>query len=115
MTFYILPQPVYVPAMKAISAITNGFPALVTTTTNHNYVNGTIVRLIMFPEWGMYQAHEITGTITVNDATSFYVDIDTTIMDPFVAPSTTPQTPQVIPIGEVNSILAASTMNRLPY
>lgn len=115
MTFYVLPQPVYVPAMKAVSDITNGSPALVTTTSNHNYLDGTIVRLVIFPEYGMYQANQLVGTVTVNDATSFYIDIDTTYFDPFITPSSTPQTCQVIPIGETTEILSMATRNRLPY
>jgi len=115
MTFYVSTQPAYVPAMKAISSITNGFPALVTTTTEHDYVSGTVARLVIFPGYGMSQANQLTAPLTVNDAVSFYIDIDTTLFDPFITPVLTPQTCQVIPVGEITEITTAAVHNNLPY
>jgi len=113
MTLPLVTTPVYKPAMRAIANITNGFPALVTTETDHNYIDGLIVRLVIFPGYGMQQANQLVGTATTNDAVSFYVDIDTTYFDPYTTPSSTPQTCQVVPVGEINSILDAAVRNVL--
>lgn len=126
---YAIQNPVYKPAMRVIYSITKAFPAVVTTAVatnnfnvlvpaNHNYITGTIVRLDIPPGYGMTQADQKTGTITVTGPTTFTIDIDTTFFDAFVAPVTFPenqQLGQVIPIGENNSILTASTVNVLPY
>lgn len=112
------PFPVYQPAMRVISSITNGFPSVVTTTVNHQYLDGTIVRLIVPTGFGMVQANQLTGSILVLSPTTFSVDIDTTLFDVFVLPSSFPldyNDAQVIPVGEDNDTLLAATYNVLPY
>jgi len=115
---YSYPFPVYQPAMRIISNITNGFPAVVTTTINHQYLDGTIVRLMVPLGFGMTQANQLTGSIIVLTNTTFSVDIDTTFFDVFILPSSFPldyNNAQVIPIGEDNDTLKAATNNVLPY
>lgn len=110
--------PVFKPAMRIISAITNGFPATVTTTFDHGYISGTIVRLDIPPGFGMVQANQQFGPITVTGNTTFTIPIDTTFYDAFAAPSTFPenyQQAQCVPIGENNDILTAAVQNVLPY
>lgn len=110
--------PVYQPAMRIISNITNDFPALVTTTFNHQFINGMIVRLNIPQGFGMVQANQLQGSIVVTGDTTFTVDIDTRYFDSFMAPSTYPdntQYAQVTPIGELNETLLAATKNVLPY
>lgn len=116
--------PTYQPAMRIITDITNSYPALVTTSFANDYITGEIVRIVMpyqdgYYPWGMQQINNQKGTISVVNATQFYIDIDTTHYEPFVVPEEdvtdrfTTQLPQVIPIGEVNSTLAAATRNVL--
>lgn len=121
---YSAPFPVYQPAMRVIAAITqNTFsptvPTLVTTTLNHQYQVGTIVRFDIPLLFGMQQLNQQIGTIlSVPTPTTFTTDVDTSKMDPFVTPTAFPpqyQDAQVVPIGEVNSILTAATQNVLPY
>jgi len=110
--------PIYQPAMRIIDSITNAFPAAVTTSFDHQYITGTIVRLYVPLGFGMVQANEKEGTITVTGATTFTVDIDTTQMDPFTTPPVFPedrQSAQVVPTGEISSTLLAATRNVLPY
>lgn len=122
MSIYALANPVYKPAMRVILTITNATNALVTTTYDgvvpapHNYINGTIVRLDIPTGFGMTQANQLTGTVTVVSPTTFTVDIDTTHFDAFVTPSKFPysfQKAQVVAIGEINSILDAAVKNVL--
>jgi len=118
MAILAIANPTYKPSMRIISAITNAFPAAITTTFNHNYVTGTVVRLFVPAGYGMLEAHELFGPITVTGDTTFTVKIDTTNFGVYITPSGFPdnaQYAQVVPIGEINSILTAATENALPY
>ena len=110
--------PVFQPAMRVITDITNSLPVVVTTNLDHQYVNGMTVRLNVPKGFGMVQANKIEGVITVTGPTTFTLPIDTTYFDKFAAPSTFPanrQLAQVMPVGEINSMLSAATRNVLPY
>lgn len=112
------PFPVFQKAMRIISAITNANPAAVTTTFNHQYVTGMIVRLNIPNGFGMVQANQLYGAIVVTGDTTFTIDIDTTTFDVFAAPSSFPlnyQYAQCTPIGEISPLLSAATQNVLPY
>lgn len=113
---YSNPRPVYQLAMRVISSITNADPAVVTTTIDHQYITGAIVRFNITPYHGMSQLNQQTGEIVVLSDTTFAVSINTTTYDPFFIPTMAHYTcSQVIPIGENNAILTAATRNVLPY
>jgi hypothetical protein len=111
--------------MRNILSITQSFPVVVVTTFDginpgaHDYMDGLIVRLMIPPHFGMVQANQLSGTVTVIDANSFTLDIDTRTFDPFVVPGYVPGkngTPaNVVPVGSVNEILTPATQNVLPY
>lgn len=110
-------SPTFQPAMRTISAITNAFPASVTTSIAHDYRDGMIVRLNIPIGYGMQQADQKYAPIEVTGNTTFTIDIDTTNYDVFAIPSPLPThytDPQVIPIGEINETLLAATRNVLP-
>lgn len=110
--------PVFQPAMRVISSITQSKPVIVTTTFDHNYVTGEIVRLVIPLGFGMQQINQMTGPITVTGSTTFTMTVDSTNYDPFIAPSQFPensQYAQVIPIGERAEQLNAAVQNVLPY
>lgn len=114
---YSNPSPTFQPAMRIVSAITNASEAAVTTTIDHDYLDGMIVRFYVPEEFGMTQISGLKGEITVTGTATFTVDIDTTKFDVFAAPSPTPThytCSQVIPVGEINSTLLAATRNVLP-
>jgi hypothetical protein len=110
-------NPLFQPAARTITAITNAYPALVNTSFAHNYVDGTIVRLYIPPFFGMQQADQLTGTITNNgNPLQFIIDIDTINFSPFIVPVDQwwyNINANVVPIGEVNEILTAATHNSL--
>jgi hypothetical protein len=108
--------PQFQPAMRIITAITNGFPALVTTTFAHNYQTGLIVRLDIPEEYGMSQANQLFGPITRIDATNFSIEIDTTNFDPFLVPvpALIFTQPQAVPIGQVAPILYQAVRDVVP-
>jgi len=118
MTILAFPYPIFQPAVRIIAAITNDFPASVTTTFNHQYITGTIIRLDIPLGFGMQQANQAFGTIIVTSPTTFTIDVDTTLFDAFVMPATYPlnaQSAQCVPLAEDNSILTAAVQNVLPY
>lgn len=118
-TCYALPFPVFQPAMRLIASITNSYPCIVTTTFINQYVDGTIVRLVIPEACGMTQADQFVGPLTVIDDTSFSLPLNTIDFTPFVIPVlTNPHIDicaQVVPVGENNDTLEAAVQNVLPY
>jgi hypothetical protein len=105
--------------MRLIAAISQANPAQVTTTFAHQYITGTIVRMDIPEIDGM---QEITGQlfpITITGSTTFTIPVDSTNFQPFAIPMAPPfhvyTCAQVIPVGEINSTLAAATVNVLPF
>lgn len=80
------PNPVFQPAMRIISDITNANPAAVTTTFAHQYTTGIIARLNIPKGFGMVQANQLYGPINVTGATTFTIDIDSTNFGRFMSP-----------------------------
>lgn len=115
---YSAPFPTYQRAMRIVAAITNAVVPLVTTTINHQYATGDIVRFNIPPLFGMQQIDQQLATVTVISDFTFNIDIDTTLFSPFIVPMTLPTHytgPQVVPVGEINSNLQSATQNVLPY
>lgn len=114
---YANPNPIFQPAMRLIAAISNSFPATVTTTFAHQYFDGTVVRLDIPIADGMQEANQFVGPIIVTGLTTFTIPLDTIHFSPFaipVAPDPHADTcAQVIPIGEINETLKAATKNIL--
>lgn len=114
-------HPVFAPAMRIVSNITNANPAVVTTTFAHNYISGNIVRIDMptnpynLANFGMDQINGQFAPIVVTGPTTFTIAIDTTLYTPFSTPSFTFNYPQVVPIAELSSQLTAAVQNVLPY
>ena len=117
--FHAVENPTFQRAMRLISAITNNYPAQVTTTFDHDYETGDIVRLNI-PKWfGMTQADKLIGTITVTGTDAFTIDIDTTRFDVFAVPAPVPwyvdSYGSVTPVGEIAANLGGATQNTLPH
>lgn len=111
-------RPVFYPAMRIITAITNDFPASVTTSFAHGYGSGLIVRLVIPLGFGMQQANDLFGCITVTGTTTFDIALDTRYFSPFVVPVSGPaslQSAQCVPFGEINNTVYQATVNSLPY
>lgn len=104
-------NPIFQPAMRIISSISNSNPAIIVTTFAHQYYSKTIVRLLIPVEDEMVEADELFGEITVIDAVTFSIPINTTLFTPFV--NNLPA--QVVPIGENSDTLIAATQNILPF
>ena len=103
----------YVPATKIISDITNSNPAVVTTTVNHDYLSGEIIRIQVPLTHGMDQIDQEYAVIAVTGPTTFAIAIDTRAYAPFVIPVPQYQYAQTTAIGEVNEMLTAAVHNSL--
>lgn len=110
--------PTYQPAMRVIAGITTTNPIVVTTTIDHQYKDGLIVRLDIPEGFGMQQLNQVTGEITVTSPTTFTMLINGGSFDPFILPTVFPpgyQDAQVVPVGENTLLLNSATENVLPY
>lgn len=116
-TCFADPNPLFRPAMRLIASITQTNPAVVTTTFDHGYGTGLIVRLDIPLADGMQQINGMTGTIIVTGSDSFTINIDATTFEPFsipISPNPHDNTcAMVVPIGEVNEILTQAVQNVL--
>jgi len=116
-TCYLQPNPYFKPSATLIFAITNTNPLQVTTTTNHEYLTGTIVRLVIPQVCGMPEVNDVTGQITVTGLTTFTMPIDATTFEAFAIPLLPNPHDNtcalVIPIGENSDMLTAALNNVL--
>jgi len=115
--FHAVTDPTFQRSMRLISAITKANPAVVTTTFDHDYETGDIVRLNI-PKWfGMTRADKLVGTIKVTGTDTFTIDINTRKFNPFSVPAPVPwyvnAYAQVTPVGEVTANLGGATQNVL--
>ncbi len=114
---YANPNPIFQPAMRLIASITNARQAVVTTTFDHQYRTGLIVRLDIPLACGMQQANHVVAPIIVVSPSVFVMNLDTTDFDPFSIPvGVSPHVDtcaQVVPVGEVNELLTEATRNIL--
>lgn len=106
----------FTPAMRLISAITQSNPASITTTFDHGYSSGTIVKIKIPFVCGMEGIDGYSGVITVTGSDTFTVDVDSTNFNAFTIPAIpvpiwADTCAQVIPIGEVNDMITGATRN----
>jgi hypothetical protein len=105
--------------MRLVTSITNALPAVVTTTFDHGYTTGLIVRMNIPFACGMQQLDGFDAPITVTSTNTFTLNVDTTYFDTFSIPAN-PVPPwadtcaQVIPIGEVTSMISEAVQNTRP-
>lgn len=94
----------YQPRRYVIEDIDLGLNTTVITTTDHDYVVGQTVRLIIPSSFGCYQLNEKQGVVfSIPTSDSVVISIDSLRnVDPFVVSSdSTPA--QILAIGDVNS------------
>ena len=109
----MLANTMFVPARKIITEITNAFPARVTTSTDHDYLSGEIIRIQVPLSHGMRQINQQYAPITVINNVSFYIAIDARSYEPFVIPMDQQQFAQTTAIGEINELLDGALHNSL--
>lgn len=75
------------PRRREISAVTNEQNALITTTEDHGYEVGQIVRLYIPSIYGMTVEYVITTVSTVPSTDTFTVTLDTRELDTYTTPN----------------------------
>ena len=116
-TFYLegmmpnqfLPPVIQIPSSLEITAITQSLPMVMTvsvenpSTEANTYIVGMAVRLFVPRTYGMFQANNLTGTITAINGSNFSLNLDSSQFDPFVVPSgNTEQPASIAPAGSRN-------------
>lgn len=117
-------KPEFQPAMRQIASITQSNPVVITTTFNHNYFTGDIVRINIpysaaipgnsVANFGMSEINQLYAPITVTGNTTFTMPIDGTHFEPFSIPVGSLQFPQCTNIGEVAKNIWGAEYNTLP-
>lgn len=113
MPILAVPTPIFQPAMRVITDITNSNPVVITTSFDNQYVTGLVVRLYVPQGYGITLLNHVEAPITVLTNTTFSMPIDTINMPAYTTPAGAEQFAQVVPTGEINSILYAATRNIL--
>jgi|SRR6188508_892265 len=95
----------YQPRRFVIEDIDLGLTTLVTTTEDHDYVIGQLIRLIIPAQFGSYQLNEVEGyVISIPNLDEVEVDIDSLRnVDPFISATVTTAAPQILAIGDINT------------
>jgi hypothetical protein len=116
-----LPPVIQIPSSLLIKAITQSAPMVITveignpTTEANTYIVGMNVRLTVPRPYGMYQANNLTGTITAINGSNFSLNINSSLFDPFVIPSGNVETPaSIAPSGSRNLQYNNST-DQVPF
>lgn len=101
----ITPQ-YYQPSVFYISDISLGETTTITTSVDHNYVVGQLVRLLIPFTFGSVQLNEAKGNvISIPDSDEVVLNIDSSLnVNPFIPiPAYGPTPPQIIAVGDYNS------------
>lgn len=105
----------FTPQARVIANITNAFPAVVTTTTNHGYQSLLLIRFFLpAPTYfGMQALNGQVFEITVLTPTTFSILYNTSNLGPFTTAGTF-QVPQCISMAENARTLSQAERNALP-
>jgi hypothetical protein len=95
----------YEPSRFEISALGLGLSTLVTTSVDHNYVLGQLIRLLIPFTSGSTQLNEQPGyVINIPAPNQVVVNIYSANANPFIPATPTSQAvPQIIAIGDINT------------
>jgi len=112
--WYADPDPRFQPAMRIITNITQAYPTVITTSPDHDYVNGMIVRIRVPQMYGMRQIDNYVGELTVLTDDTFSLKVDARTYDAFSVPASPPYrnfTALVTPVGNISSTYNIGTRN----
>lgn len=95
----------YEPSVYTISAIGLGVLTTITTSVNHDYVVGQLVRLAIPQPNGATQLNETQSyVVSISAPNQVITDLNSTKSNPFIASTPNDQwQPQIMAIGDINS------------
>jgi len=94
----------FIPKRRVITAITNAQNAIA-TAANHGYASDEYVRINVPVSYGM-RLGSIAARITVINVNTFFLNVSTLLMDPFVVPGVPLTRSEVLPISEMTNNVA---------
>ncbi len=105
----------YQPSVFDISAVSLGALTTISTSVNHNYVIGQLIRLIIPPSFGCRQLNERQGqVVSIPAANQVIVNIDSSQnVDSYIASSAT-TVAQILAIGDISNGYTSSTGINIP-
>lgn len=103
----------FIPKEFVVTAISNSYPAVVTTAVAHNYHDNNIIRIDIPLGYGMQEINQLFAPTIVLSPTTFSIDIDTRFFGPFSIPVGAQQSAQCVPIGEINAVIYNAMFNNL--
>lgn len=86
--------------VRTILSITNSYPMIVTTSSDHGYVSGMMVTFLIPAQFGMVELNKQTVQVTEIASDTLTINLDSTLFTPFAYPSPLPSAytaPSVIP------------------
>ena len=89
----------FIPKRRVITAITNATNA-VATAAGHGYASDEYVRINVPVSYGM-RLGNIEARITVININTFFLNVSTQLMDPFVVPGVPLTRSESVPISEL--------------
>lgn len=97
----------YIPFKCTITNVTSSNQqTVVTTSVDHGFVVGNVVQFFIPSQWGMTELNNLKGDVFGITSNTITVDIDSSEFTPFITPVVTlpniVQSPQVVPVGDVN-------------
>lgn len=103
---FLLPPVIQIPSCLEITAISQSFPMIITTSTNsdqsNTYIAGQNIKLLIPATWGMQQANTKTATIVSVNSNLLSVNIDSTLFDAFSNPNDGTGPASLAPSGSKN-------------
>lgn len=95
----------YQPSVFTISALARGIQTTITTSVDHNYVVGQLVRLLIPSFYGSFQLNGQDGYVnSIPAANQVVVGINSTQANAFISsPTYGPTPPQIVAVGDVNT------------
>ena len=122
MVAFPLVNPIFKPSIREIAAISslqaqNQLILQITTTQDHLYLDGAVVRLNIPIEYGAFGLNNRFSDIAVTSPTTFlmaFTNDGGIQFDPFVVPASPAQPALTIPIAEDVQFLSSAVFNRLP-
>lgn len=103
---YLLPPVIQIPSCLEITAISQSFPMIITTTTNtdqvNTYIAGQNIKLLIPATWGMQQANQKMAQIVSVNSNQLSVNIDSTLFDAFSNPNDGTGPASLAPSGSKN-------------
>lgn len=114
----VIVGPAFAPRNRTVTNVTAANPAVITTSTNHGYLPGEQVRLLVPAGWGMVEANNKLVRVVSVTANTITTDLDTSGgFTTFAYPTSATAAagisfPQVVPVGDDAVTLSGAVRNQ---